>query len=394
MALTTAEEAQTRELLAQQAAILSLADSEPAIISNLGATDVSLSDLGAATVVDDADLLLIRQGVTDKSVSGLIIKGLASVPDASETVKGIVELATIAEAQAGTDTARAVTPAGMFYATNDNGIQNFRLTLTSGTPVTTSDVTGATTIYCTPYKGNKISLYSGSTWNRRTSAEFSLALGALTASLPYDVFCYDNSGTPTLEFLAWASDSARATALAYQDGVLVKFGAETRRYIGTFRTTTTTTTEDSAQKRFLWNYYNRATRSLKRLETTATWTYGSVTKRQANGNSANQVEIVVGVSEDVANIAIQASFSNSVGGGNGAAVGIGYDSITVPTGVTTQVGANGAGYVNQLGSSFTFNPAIGRHYFSWLEWSGVSAVYTFYGVSAENQSGIHGTFQA
>lgn len=113
MALTAAEEAQTRELLAQQAAILSLADSEAAIISSLGATDVSLSDLTAATTVNDSDLLLVRQGVTDKSVSGAIIKGLATVPDASETVKGIVELATVAEANAGTDTVRAVTPAGL-----------------------------------------------------------------------------------------------------------------------------------------------------------------------------------------------------------------------------------------------------------------------------------------
>jgi hypothetical protein len=36
-----------------------------------------------------------------------------STPDASETVKGIVELATIAETAAGTDTTRAVTPDGL-----------------------------------------------------------------------------------------------------------------------------------------------------------------------------------------------------------------------------------------------------------------------------------------
>lgn len=36
-----------------------------------------------------------------------------AIPDASETVKGIVELATIAEVLAGTDTVRAVTPAGL-----------------------------------------------------------------------------------------------------------------------------------------------------------------------------------------------------------------------------------------------------------------------------------------
>lgn len=38
---------------------------------------------------------------------------LVTVPDATETVKGIVELATTAEAITGTDTTRAVTPAGV-----------------------------------------------------------------------------------------------------------------------------------------------------------------------------------------------------------------------------------------------------------------------------------------
>jgi len=42
----------------------------------------------------------------------VIADGLV-VPDASETVKGIIEIATSAEAQAGADTVRAVTPAGL-----------------------------------------------------------------------------------------------------------------------------------------------------------------------------------------------------------------------------------------------------------------------------------------
>jgi hypothetical protein len=37
----------------------------------------------------------------------------AGAPDASETVKGIVEMATLAEVATGTDTTRAVTPAGV-----------------------------------------------------------------------------------------------------------------------------------------------------------------------------------------------------------------------------------------------------------------------------------------
>lgn len=79
MALTPVEEAQTRELLAQEAALLSLASSEPTIISKLGATKVNLSQLPAASTADDADLLLIRQGSTDKSSALGVIKSWFNV---------------------------------------------------------------------------------------------------------------------------------------------------------------------------------------------------------------------------------------------------------------------------------------------------------------------------
>lgn len=45
----------------------------------------------------------------------------ATIPDATETVAGKVELATNAEVQAGTDTTRAVTPAGMKAGLNASG---------------------------------------------------------------------------------------------------------------------------------------------------------------------------------------------------------------------------------------------------------------------------------
>jgi hypothetical protein len=45
----------------------------------------------------------------------------ANVPDASTTVKGIVELATSAEAIAGTDAVRAITPATLFGGLNASG---------------------------------------------------------------------------------------------------------------------------------------------------------------------------------------------------------------------------------------------------------------------------------
>ena len=57
------------------------------------------------------------------------------VPDASITVKGIVELATVAEAEAGTDTARAVTPEGVAAAiAAASGQTEVRAIVTTGTP--------------------------------------------------------------------------------------------------------------------------------------------------------------------------------------------------------------------------------------------------------------------
>src|SRR5665213_2163919 len=44
-------------------------------------------------------------------------------------------------------------------AGGSNSICDGRLTLTSGVPVTTADVASATTVYFTPYKGNKIALF-------------------------------------------------------------------------------------------------------------------------------------------------------------------------------------------------------------------------------------------
>lgn len=75
MALTPSEESLVRQLLDQQAAILSLAGNEATITSKLGATKVTLSDLLAASSVGDTDLFLTRQGTTDKSVTASLLRG-------------------------------------------------------------------------------------------------------------------------------------------------------------------------------------------------------------------------------------------------------------------------------------------------------------------------------
>ena len=165
-----------------------------------------------------------------------------------------------------------------------------RATLTSGTPVTVTDVTAATTIYFTPFLHEEISLYTGSTWERLTFAETSLSLSGLAADTNYDVFGYNNSGTLALTAVAWTNGTTRATALTTQNGVRVQSGNTTRKYLFSFRTTSTIgQTEDSLLRRFVWNNYNRVRRTLLVTDSTDSWTYATASYRSLNNSTNNPV---------------------------------------------------------------------------------------------------------
>lgn len=270
-----------------------------------------------------------------------------------------------------------------------------RLTLTTATPVTTADVTAAETLYWTPYIGNRIALYDGTNWDIFTTSEVSIDVPDATNC--YDVFMYENSGSPALELLAWTNETTRATALAYQNGVLCKTGALTRRYVGTFYSTTAGNgqIEDSFAKRNLWNYYNRDARPMQVLEATDSWTYTTATIRQARGSTANQLEFVVGVSEDAvtANVAVIVGSDQAANTVN-LAVGIGLDSTTaIASSIAPNYGNLIANVPQPMFSSYVGYPAVGRHYLAWLEYSTAAGTTTWYGdngVPTRQQSGIQG----
>lgn len=270
----------------------------------------------------------------------------------------------------------------------------FRLTLTSGTPVTTSDVTGAATLYFSPYKGNKIALYDGTNWVMRSSAEVSISNGAMGGSFPHDIFAYDVAGTLTLEAVQWTNDTTRATALALQNGVLVKSGTVTKRYVGTVRTGAAAALEDSYAKRWVWNYYNRVLRPMRATDSTDTWNYTTSTWRQANASTANQLDFVVGWSEDLVSAQVSGLAKNSSANVD-MIVGIGLDATNaLATGCLTQgtVSQVANQYVG-IGASLKTIPAVGRHFLSWIEISGASGTTTWAGDAgspASAQSGIHG----
>jgi hypothetical protein len=352
-----------------------------------------------------------------------------------------------------------------------------RLTLTSTVPVTTADVTGASTIYFTPYHGDRISVYDGTRWKAYKFTELSLALGTLINAQNYDVFIYDNSGTLTLEATEWASATvtmtiaapgvvtwtghgmssgnsitftttgalptgvtadtqywitvvdantfrlstslinqgagtlittsgsqsgthtghqpqARQTALTTQNGVQVKSGATTRRYLGTFMTTSTTTTEDSVAKRFVWNNHNRIERVMSAVDTTNTWTYSTAAYRQSNNSSANQVAFILGLSENAVNASVSSAAASSTSTYRVVRTGVGLDSTITNSATTYDIAYGNNVQVMALKADYRGYPSLGYHALVWIEYGNGTDTQTWYGDgTSTTQQGILGNIR-
>lgn len=330
--------------------------------------------------------------------SGLLWNTRAAIFFKTLTTKGDLLVSTGATAQrkaAGTDgyvlTADSAQADGLAYEPLSPSVQDFRCTLTSGTSVTTADVTAATSVYVTPHSGNRMALYTGTVWRHLTASEITVTVPSTTATI-YDLFCRINSGAVACDTTAWTNDTTRATALAKQDGVYIKSGDTTRRYLCSFRTTGVSgQTEDSLAKRYLWNYYHRVLRPMQALEATDSWSYNTATIRQANASAANQLDYVQGVSEGAVKAWIRVTYVNATSG-NDAAVGVGVDSTTTFSGLR---GRGESGGTNEFqAASYLGFPGVGRHFLSWNEWGeGAATTITWYGdngAEAQTQGGIYG----
>lgn len=111
----TAPAAVTAYAAGQEFAFIAAGDNTGAVtlnISSLGAKDVTRQGSTAlsAGAIKSGELVVVRYDGTRFQVIG-------KYSAASDTVAGLVELATSAETQTGTDTARAVTPAGLASVT-------------------------------------------------------------------------------------------------------------------------------------------------------------------------------------------------------------------------------------------------------------------------------------
>lgn len=171
-----------------------------------------------------------------------------------------------------------------------------RLSLSSGTPVTPTDVSAAGTVYLTPFSGDLVELYiSGRGWRPFALSEVAVSLAGLSSGRNVDLFLYHTGSGLALEKALWTSDSVRGAGLALQNGRQVKAGDASRLYVGTCRTSGSGVTEDSAQKRWLWNVYNQVPRFLFKGDGATSYAYKEAVWRVANNDSGNRLDILSGL---------------------------------------------------------------------------------------------------
>ena len=229
-----------------------------------------------------------------------------------------------------------------------------RLTLTSGTPVLATGVTAGTAVYYTPYCGNQVPIYDGTSMVPTTFSELTLTLASQhTASNIFDVFVFLNSSTPTLATgPAWgtatAGSGARGTGagtteLARVGGLWTNAVSMTGRnssttysisanratYLGTIfidgsnGQVTCHTAYGQSRKWGVWNAYNRVPILLKAGDSTASWTYATNTWQSSNAAAANTLAVLTGLPEEIITCRFQQNVQPGVSAGATSAINIG-----------------------------------------------------------------------
>jgi hypothetical protein len=302
------------------------------------------------------------------------------------------DIATLNAAVAGLNPINTITP-------------QVRITLTSGTAVMTSDVAGATTVYVTPCGGNLVPIYDGSNFTPTAVSEMSQATtdttkspAAVGASLIYDIYVWDDSGTlRATRGPARASDTT-APAITYVEGIALNTSAITNgpaasrgTWVGCIRSNASSTIDvkfgtSAAGGGQAWfgvaNAYNLTTAVFTVTDSNASWTSGgSTTVRPLDNSSTFRASLLScsGTAPLVANVysRIQSTASNF------AFVLIGLNSTTA--GVSNNGFVNG-GVDGTTTAGYSTFPATGFGYIQALEQASNTA-QTYIGAGSTRLTG-------
>lgn len=283
-----------------------------------------------------------------------------------------------------------------------------RLTLTSGTPVMATSVSGAITVYYTSYAGFNVPIYNGSTVqnyalcaaNTAGACELNVSLGSnWVTNSNYDWFIALNGSSATLcSGPAWTSDTARGTGAGTtqlqqlsgfntnavsitcntSNSTSLSVPANQATYVGTMRTGLTgqtnyiygaSATGGTAGVFGLWNAYNRiAIKTTVNDSNPSGWSYSSTTPRPADGSLTNRVSFISGLSEDglSCNYMVGLNLPASAPGAFFQA-GCSLDSITVLDRVQVPFNGTSSAMHMPINAKNDYNPVLGWHYVQAME---------------------------
>jgi hypothetical protein len=235
----------------------------------------------------------------------------------------------------------------------------------SGGPIQgASDVTGAQTVYYSPYVGNQVPVWNGSSFTILPFAELQIALSsAQSASTIYDVCIFNNAGTAVGVFgPAWSSSvagsSTRGTGagsaqIQYQNGVLVNSFAINANngsnpytipalectYVGSIYVDATQgqvsnyRTWGQSRKWGIWNPYNCVPIYLQAGDSTSSWSYTTnKTLQPANNNTANSLTVFSGLPSQIYDLEETQLVGVSASEADNFQIGIGYNVTNAASG--------------------------------------------------------------
>jgi hypothetical protein len=393
--------------------VTGVAYGQPATVTNVGTP-------GAA--VFDFEIPKGQDGTGTGDVSGPSSATDAAVAGFDGTtgklIKELTETQVRSAAGASTVGAALLTAADEAAALAKLGVSispQGRLTLTSATPIMTTSVAAATTLYYTPALGNQIPIYDGTNMVPTTFSELSVATtdttkspAAIGASKVNDWFVWNDGGTMRLSHGPdWTNDTTRSagTALVMVKGVLLNSvsitngpAASRGTYVGTTRSNSSSSLDwifgsaaaGGGMATFgLWNAYNRSPVSTFVASSTANWTYAVAnTWRATNGSSTMRVNAVRGL--DVDPVRVQNKGIVSAGASTNANIGIGLDSTSTRL-LASSNGMTGSTTLISIAADFDGLIGLGYHFISALELNSSTTSSQWFGVGgspADIQSGM------
>jgi len=273
-----------------------------------------------------------------------------------------------------------------------------RLTTITGVPVLSTIQSGQTTVFFTPYNGNRIMLWTGVTFAGTTFAEMSQTLADATkspaasvANANYDMFVWNDAGTlRCTRGPVWTNTVTRAAggAIARVQGIftnvsnipngpLAGFGT----YVGTIHTSAANsvdfqiggggTSGGDSSRIGLWNMYNRVRCTIKNIDIGDTWTYATpLVYRVKDNSAANGITFVIGVAEDMVEAINTAIGTANAGGALECSIGLdgvvpfggaGDGNISNATGSRMPTAGFATNRADTIISEYRGYPGIGFH---------------------------------